>query len=93
MSEVNATKFKTNLGSFLEEAIKEPVIVTKSGRPSAVLISFETFERLSEYEDQHWLALANAARKEGFLGVKETQKRLDKYAKRAGISSDEEETS
>ena len=40
MLRVNATNFKNHLGRYLEYAIREPVIVEKSGRASAVLVSF-----------------------------------------------------
>lgn len=82
---VNATKFKNNLGQYLESAIREPVIVEKSGRDSAVLISFHTFEKYSEYEDFYWGSLASQAEKEGYLGTTETAKRLQEYTKKAGI--------
>ena len=87
----NATSFKNNLGQYLESSIKEPVIVEKSGRPSAVLISFEEFERLSEYEDLYWGRLAQESSKEGYLGVDETSKRLKVLAKRAGIEIEDED--
>lgn len=51
---INATSFKNNLGRFLEFSNKEPVIIEKSGRASAILISFEEFEKLSQCEDFYW---------------------------------------
>jgi antitoxin Phd len=87
---VNATNFKNRLGQYLESSIKEPVIVEKSGRASAVLISFETFEKLSEYEDFYWSKLASHAEKEGYLGAAETAKRLQKYAQQAGVEIEDE---
>ena len=82
---VNATRFKNNLGQYLESSIKEPVIVEKSGRDCAVLVSFETFEKLSHYEDFYWGRLAAQAESEGYLGTDETAKKLAEYAKRAGV--------
>lgn len=85
---INATSFKNNLGRFLESSIREPVIVEKSGRASAVLISFDKFEKLSQYEDFYWSMKAEQAAKEGFLGVEETERRLREYAQRAGIEDE-----
>ena len=87
---INATSFKNHLGRYIESAIKEPVIVEKAGRASAVLISFDEFEKLSQYEDFYWSIKADFAEKEGFLGVDKTTKQLQKYANRAGISMDGE---
>jgi prevent-host-death family protein len=87
---INATSFKNHLGRYLEFSVREPVIVEKAGRASAVLISFEEFEKLSQYEDFYWSMQAAQSEKGGYLGVKETAKRLQKYAQRAGISVDDE---
>jgi len=89
---INATSFKNNLGRYIEACMKTPVIVEKSGRPSAVLISYDEFEKLSQYEDIYWGMLASRAEKGGYLGVKETANRLQKYAKRAGININDDET-
>jgi antitoxin Phd len=88
---INATSFKNQLGKYLESSIKEPVIVEKSGRPSAVLISYDELEKLSHYEDLYWNALASQGENGGYLGVKETADRLQKYAKRAGIKIEDED--
>jgi antitoxin Phd len=89
---INATNFKNHLGHYLESSIKEPVIVEKSGRPSAVLISFDMFEKLSQYEDFYWGILAIQAEKEGYLSTEETANRLQKYAQQAGIIIENEIT-
>jgi antitoxin Phd len=80
-----ATDLKNHLGRYLETAIEEPVIVEKSGRPSAVLVSFSKFEKLSQYEDFYWGEMAKRAETSGYLGVEETANWLQKGAKRAGI--------
>ena len=74
----NATKFKTNLGTFLQKAIMEPVIIEKNRRQMAVLMSIEEYERLSLLEDAYWEQCANAAAKEGFIGKNESLKYLIK---------------
>jgi prevent-host-death family protein len=90
---INATSLKNHLGRYLASSIREPVIIEKSGRASAVLISFERFEKLSQYEDFYWSMQAAQAEKGGYLGIKETANRLQKYAQRSGISiEDENET-
>lgn len=81
----NATDFKNHLGKYIAACNKAPVIVEKSGQPSAVLISYEEYEKLSQYEEMYWGHLAAKAEKEGYLGVKQTASRLKKLAERAGI--------
>lgn len=86
----NATQFKNHFGEYMQKVYQEPIIVEKSGKPSAVLISYATFERLSNLEDFYWGMKANEAAKEGFLGSEESEKRLREYAKQAGITIDDE---
>lgn len=86
----NATKFKNHFGEYIQKVYQEPVIIEKSGKPSAVLISYNTFERLLNLEDFYWGMKAEKATKEGFLGTQESEKRLKTYAKKAGINIDDE---
>lgn len=85
----NATKFKNHFGEYMQKVYQEPIIVEKSGKPSAVLISYDTFERLSNLEDLYWGVKAQEAANEGFLGVEESEKRFKKYAQKAGINLDD----
>lgn len=86
----NATQFKNHFGEYMQKVYQEPVIVEKSGKPSAVLISYDTFERLSALEDFYWGMKAEQAAKEGFLGPEESEKRLKEYAEKVGIKIDDE---
>lgn len=87
---VSATDLKNRLGQYLDSSQKEPVIVEKSGRASAVILSFDEYEKLSQYEDYYWGKLAEEAEKSGYLGVKKTTLKLKEYAKKAGIEIDDE---
>lgn len=86
----NATHFKNHFGEYMQKVYQEPIIVEKSGKPSAVLISYATFEKLSNLEDYYWGMKAEQAAKEGFLGPEESEKRLREYAEKAGIVIDDE---
>lgn len=46
MSQAAATEVAKNFGEWHERAMREPVVITKHGRESAVLISAETFHKL-----------------------------------------------
>jgi prevent-host-death family protein len=46
MPQVAATDVAKNFGEWHEKAMQEPVVITKHGRESAVLMSAESFHRL-----------------------------------------------
>ena len=60
-----ATELNKHPGKYLDQAIKEPVIVERSGRPIAVMVSYERFIQL---EDAYWGELATLADQEKSLG-------------------------
>jgi prevent-host-death family protein len=64
-----ATELNMQPGKYINQAIKEPVIIERSGRPVVVMVSYE---RYIELEDAYWGELATAANKEKSLGKKAT---------------------
>jgi prevent-host-death family protein len=52
MPTTSASVFQKRVGEFSDIARREPVTVTRHGRPSLVLISAEDYERLKQIE-QH----------------------------------------
>jgi prevent-host-death family protein len=46
-----ASEFQKRIGEFSDIARREPVTVTRHGRPSVVLLSAEDYARLREIED------------------------------------------
>ena len=46
MASVTASEIQKNFGRWHDEAIREPVQITKHGRETAYLVSAETFNRL-----------------------------------------------
>jgi prevent-host-death family protein len=65
-----ATELNKHPGKYINQAIKEPVIVERSGRPVAVMVSYERYIQL---EDAYWGELATAADQEKSLGKKATK--------------------
>ncbi len=43
---VSMTKAQERFSEFLKRARKEPVIITQRGKPEAVILSFDEYERL-----------------------------------------------
>ncbi|MBF0344544.1 MAG: type II toxin-antitoxin system Phd/YefM family antitoxin [Nitrospirae bacterium] len=69
---VKATIVKTHFGKYLEDSIKAPVTIEKSGRKVAVLLSLEEYERLTAIEDSYWAKKAAEAENEGYLTHEES---------------------
>lgn len=69
MKTETATHARINFGKVLENSLIEPVIIEKSGRKLAVILSFEEYERISSLEDKYWLLKAKEAEQDGFIGA------------------------
>ncbi|MEN8219697.1 MAG: type II toxin-antitoxin system Phd/YefM family antitoxin [Pseudomonadota bacterium] len=67
---INVTEFENRFGQYLEAAVREPVIIEKTGYPMAVMMSYTNYERLREIEDAFWAKKALEAEKSGYLGEK-----------------------
>ena len=73
---MSASEAKNNFGELLEFAQKKPIKIVRNGRPVAVVISNEEFDRLEALEDQWWARQADEALKEGTLGAEASEKFL-----------------
>jgi len=69
MKYFTAKDAKNQFGRLLDTARSEPVLIAKHGRPVAVLVAFEEYERLDEVERSYWAGKAVAADDEGYLGA------------------------
>lgn len=47
-STVTAAEISKNFGAYQDAAVRDPVIITKNGRPRTVLMAYEDFVRLSK---------------------------------------------
>lgn len=72
MKTLTATEIRHKFGEVVEGLKVEPVIVEKSGRPVAVVLSYEAFERYQELEDAWWGEKARQAAAEGLLSSEES---------------------
>lgn len=50
---ITATELKELLGHTLKQAKKEVILITKSNKPSIVMMSIEEYERLKHIEMSH----------------------------------------
>ncbi|MDO8954082.1 MAG: type II toxin-antitoxin system prevent-host-death family antitoxin [Gammaproteobacteria bacterium] len=76
MKTETATQAKIHFGRVLADSMLEPILIEKSGRNVAVLISYDEYQRMSSLEDQYWISKAAEAKNEGLIGVKASEKLL-----------------
>ena len=57
-STVTAAAVSKNFGAYQDAAIREPVIITKNGRPRTVLIAYEDYLRLAKRDRRVELSVA-----------------------------------
>lgn len=77
MRSTAATTAKNNFGQLLEITRTEPVTVEKQGRPVAVILSFEEYQRLTELEDRAWGERAVKSLENGFMDDREMKNWLE----------------
>lgn len=78
MKKFAAKEAKNEFGHMLDTARREPVTIEKNGRPVAVVVSLEDYERLSAIEDAWWAEKAKKWTAGGFLGPAKSRKLLAK---------------
>jgi antitoxin Phd len=65
MRQINSSEFKNRFGEFLDLAMGEPVLVNRSGKAVAVLVSADEYDHLQRLDDAYWRARAEAAEATG----------------------------
>jgi len=73
---VPAKEAKNRFGELLDTVQRQPVVITKKGRPVARMIAFVDAKRFREVEDKIWGERAERAAKENFLGPKKSEEFL-----------------
>lgn len=96
MSQATLTTFsakdaKARFGEVLDEALGRPVGITRHDRLTAYIVSKRDFEaimaKVQDLEDQLWLAKADTARKEGFVGTKTVNAFLSDFRNQDDVAS------
>ena len=84
--DVTATELKHRLGQYMDAAMREPVIVKKSGRKTVVIIAYEDYEHLQALDDAYWGERALKTLKEDdFISGDAALRELERIAKEKGI--------
>jgi len=75
---MNATEVQNNFGKVMNAVgSSDGVEVTKHGEAMAVIISFQEYKKLQEFEDQYWIAQAKKASKKGYLSAEASEDFLE----------------
>lgn len=83
MQEISSSEFKNHLGEYLASSQNEPILVQRSGKPIAVLLSPAEYKWLQQMEDLYWIARAEASEQAGeWIGHDESMKLLTRRLQR-----------
>ena len=77
MTVVTAAELQSNAGAVIDQAIIDPVQVTRNNRSVVVLMSTKEYERLKAFEDAYWGEMANIAVNMESVSKEDTYKLLD----------------
>ncbi len=76
MKALAAKDAKNGFGRLLDMAQREPISIEKKGRPVAVVLSTEEYQRLENLEERYWADRAAQVEKEGFIGKDKSESLL-----------------
>jgi antitoxin Phd len=77
MKNVAAAEAKNHFGHLLDMAQRTPVTIEKKGRPVAVVMSIDEYQRLEQLEDRAWANEALIAKSEGLISTDKSMQFLD----------------
>ena len=61
MTAITATELQNSTGAIIDQALMNPVQITRDNRSVVVLMSAKEYERLKALEDAYWGEMANVA--------------------------------
>jgi prevent-host-death family protein len=78
-STVTAAAVSKNFGAYQDAAVREPVIITKNGRPRTVLIAYEDYLRLAKRDRRVELTTALGAEELASIEASNMEPGLDHF--------------
>jgi prevent-host-death family protein len=93
MKIVTATEAKTHFGKYMAAAMLEPIVVSKGGHETMIMLSKEEYDWLLQAsEDRYWGEKAMQVRAKGnYIGVEEGQKIIERLLKEEQEFPDEQD--
>ena len=74
----SATDAKNKFGEVMDAALREPVVIQRSGRNAVVMMAYEDYEALLAQVDGQWGLGATKSKEEGFIGATKSKQLLDR---------------
>lgn len=74
----SATTVKNQLGAVMDKALREPVVIQRSGRNAVVMLAYEDYEEMVAMLDDVWGKRAVKAKKGGFISAKKSNVLIEK---------------
>lgn len=74
----SATEAKNRFGQVIDAALREPVVIRRSGRKAIVMLAYEDYQELVHLADKLWGERAQKAKGKGFVGSKKSERLLNK---------------
>lgn len=68
MDHTSLSEFRNRIGEYLGKLSGAPVVLERHGKPTAVVLSYEEYQRLQQMEDAWWGERARAALESGLVG-------------------------
>jgi len=81
MLTMNAKEAQAHFGSIMSNVIKEPIAIKRYGKTTAVVISYEEYQKFQNLEDLYWSLKVEEAEKEGYATHEESVSILNKILK------------
>ncbi|MDX2073671.1 MAG: type II toxin-antitoxin system prevent-host-death family antitoxin [Alphaproteobacteria bacterium] len=74
----SSTHAKNQFGAVMDAAMREPVIIQRSGRNAVVMLAYQDYEEMLQMVDRAWGKRAAAAKRKGFIGAKKSAALIEK---------------
>ena len=70
---INARDAQARFGEIMSTINREPITITKHGKETAVVISYEDYNKFQNLEELYWGLKAQEAEEEGYLSPDESE--------------------
>lgn len=74
----SSTHAKNQFGAVMDAALREPVIIQRSGRNAVVMLAYQDYEEMVAMIDEGWGTRATAAKRKGFISKQKSNALMEK---------------
>lgn len=72
--QATTAEVESRFDEFLDLVQEQPIVIEEEGRPRAVMLAYDEYDRLQRMDDYFWGKRALEAEKEGFVGHEESMR-------------------